>query len=180
MDNMQGIRTHYSDFWGTFTEHTFDKGPVNELPVGFKVLKFAPNSSRNMWTYATCGMSDNPNANAIELHMFSPVEHDFLIELLTVVAHYHVTGGNLGFGHTVFFGCPWYENSALEYGLISLPYLDGSLLENYQDGLKNVRFLWLIPITVRERDYKKQRGLEALERKFEESHFNYLYRESVV
>ena len=96
MDYSQDIRKHYSEFWGEFTEHKFARGPINELPNGFKILKFIPNSKRNMWTYATCGMSNNSDVNAIEIHMFSPVEHDFLIELLTIIAHYHVTGGNLG------------------------------------------------------------------------------------
>lgn len=182
MDDIQNIRKHYSRFWGECTEHKLNKGPVNELPAGFKILKFSPSDKRNLWTYATCGMSENPDANSIELHIVSPVEHDFLIELLTVTAHYHVTGGNLGLGHTVYFGCPWYENSDLEYGLISLPYLDGPVFETYQAESKSVQFLWLIPITGREREYKKQKGLEALEQKFEEGNLNYLapYRKSVV
>lgn len=181
MDYSQDIRKHYSEFWGEFTEHKFTKGPINELPVGFKILKFVPNNKRNMWTYATCGMS-NSDVNAIELYMFSPAEHDFLIELLTIIAHYHVTGGNLGIGHTINFGCPWYRDSNLEYGLISLPYLDGPVFENYKIATKNIRFLWLIPITANEKNFKNQKGLEALEQKFDKTNFNYLdpYRKSVV
>lgn len=182
MNDSQDIKRHYNEFWGEFTEHKFVKGPVNELPVDFKILKFIPSSKRNMWTYATCGMSDNSNVNAIEIHMLSPVEHDFFIELLTIIAHYHVTGGNLGLGHTINFGCPCYKASNLEYGFISLPYLDGPEFENYQTESKIIQFLWLIPITVSERNYKKQNGLEALEQKFDEANFNYLnpYRKSVV
>lgn len=73
--------------------------------------------------------------------------------------------------------------SAIElYGLISLPYLDGPRLENHQTKSGLIRFLWLIPITIQERDYKKQNGLEALEQKFEQEHLNYInpYRKSVV
>lgn len=182
MDYSHNLSEHYNEFWGEFTEHRFLKGPINELPVGFKILKFNPNSKRNMWTYATCGMSNSSDVNAIEIHMFSPVEHDFLIELLTIIAHYHVTGGNLGLGHTINFGCPWYKDSKLQYGLISLPYLDGPSFENFQSGLKIIQFLWLIPITISEKNYKKQNGLEALEQKFDEVVFNYLdpYRKSVV
>ena len=182
MDYSQDIRKHYSEFWGEFTEHKFIRGPINELPVGFKILKFFPNNKRNMWTYATCGMSNNSDVNAIEIHMFSSVEHDFLIELLTIIAHYHVTGGNLGMGHTINFGCPWYKESNLEYGLLSLPYLDGPVFENYNIESRIIQFLWLIPITENEKNYKKQEGLEASEQKFEEVKFNYLdpYRESVV
>jgi hypothetical protein len=49
-------------------------------------------------------------------------------------------------------------------------------------GSLNVQFLWLIPVTIEEVNYKKKEGLEALEQKFEENSFNYLdiYRRSVV
>lgn len=182
MDCNADIIKHYSEFWGGFTEHKFNRGPINELPDNFKILKFAPTSKRNMWTYATCGMSARLDKNAIEIHIFSPVEYDFLIELLTIIAHYHITVGNLGVGHTVNFGCPWFEKSNSEYGLISLPYLDGPLLENLQISSRKIQFLWLIPITVSEVNYKKRNGLEALEQKFDEAYFNYLdpYRKSIV
>jgi hypothetical protein len=45
-----------------------------------------------------------------------------------------------------------------------------------------VQFLWLLPITKQEVEFKKKYGLEALEQKFDESAFNYLdpQRKSVV
>jgi hypothetical protein len=45
-----------------------------------------------------------------------------------------------------------------------------------------VRFLWLIPITGAERNYKMEAGIEALESRLEESSFNYLdsQRKSVI
>ena len=183
MDYNEIIMKHYKEFWGEFTEHKFNKGPINELPMDFKILRFAPNSKRNMWTYATCGMSTNKvGVNPIEIHIFAPSKNDFLIELLTIIVHYHVSGGDLGLGHTINFGCSWYGNSKSEYGLISLPYLDGPLFEILQVEVERIQFLWLIPITETEVEYKKKNGLEALEEKFEENHFNYLdpYREGVV
>lgn len=182
MDYNKNVIKHYKEFWGEFTEHKFNKGPVGELPIGFKILKFEPNNRHNMWAYATCGMSNKVRVNSIEIHIFSPKENDFLIELLTIIAHYHVTGGNLGVGQTINFGRPWCDKSNSEYGLISLPYLDGPLFENFQVGLERIQFLWLIPIMKTEVEYKKINGLEALERKLEESNFNYLdpYREGVV
>ena len=182
MEDRQEIKEHYTNYLGKFTEYHFNKGPVNELPDNITILKFSPNRKRNMWIYATCGMSDYEGRNAIELHMFSLVEHDFLIELLTVIAHYHVTGGNLGWGHTVNFGCSWYPASTQRYGLLSLPYLDGPVLEKCQIDSKMIQFLWLLPITEAERNYKKHKVLEALEQKFEENQLNYLdpFRESVV
>ena len=45
-----------------------------------------------------------------------------------------------------------------------------------------VRFLWLIPVTESEIQYKKRFGMEALEDQFEKTQFNFLdsLRESVV
>lgn len=108
--------------------------------------------------------------------MFSPIESELHVELLTVVAHYHLTGARLGLGHTVNFGRSWLPGSECSYGMLSLPYLDGPVLEYLRvPGIQQrIRFFWLIPITQREREYKKRNGMEALEEKFEESKFDYL------
>jgi hypothetical protein len=72
-------------------------------------------------------------------------------------------------GHTVNFGKPWMDRSPCEYGIISLPYLDGPELEG-----TGAKFLWLIPITHAEVEYKKKFGVEKLEDLFESSHFNFI------
>jgi hypothetical protein len=129
-----------------------------------------------MWTYATCGMSAGIDENPIELHLFSPVQAEELVELLTVVAHYHRRGARLGLGHTVNFGRPWLPGSRCSFGLISLPYLDGPDLEVARGSAFGceVRCLWLIPITAREVQFKKQRGLEALENLFQAAGIDYV------
>ena len=182
MDLVKDIKTHYQKYWGQFSEYKFDKGPIDELPHNFSILKFAPTSKRNMWTYATSGMSNGYYEDLIEIHMFSIMEYDFLIELLTTIVHYHHTCSKLGLGHTINFGCPWFDNSNCEYGLISLPYLDGPLFEWLNSYSYAVRFLWLIPITKDEVQYKKRFGIESLEELFEKSSFNYLdyTRDSVL
>lgn len=95
---------------------------------------------------------------------------------------YHVTGASLGLGHTVSFGRPWLPGSLCDHGLLSLPYLDGPDLEHLHAGGVHARCLWLIPITCQERDFKKEHGLEALEREFDRPGFDYLDpgRQSVV
>ena len=179
------ITAHYTSVWHSqFEVKKWHKGPVIDLPPTFSVLEFKPCESRKMWTYATCCMSQLADTEPLELHLFSPVQSESHIELLTTIAHYHRTGCALGVGHTVFFGRPWMRESQCDYGLVSLPYLDGPSLEECRliDGIRPIRFLWLVPITKAERDYKKAAGIEALERKFEEANFNYLdpTRESVV
>lgn len=179
------IRSHYSKTWvSTPIIKRWAKGPVVELPPDFCVLEFAPRNSRQMWTYATCCMSTLLDEAPLELHLFSPSQADSHVERLTVIAHFHRTRTQLGIGDTVNFGRPWLANSICDYGLISLPYLDGTGIEecHSQVGGKLVRCLWLIPITKSERDYKAVHGLEALEFQLEQTKFDYLnpLRASVV
>lgn len=170
------VTKHYEKVWGcSGRDVEFVRGPLNELPGGFKVLEFEPHDGRSMWTYATCGMSSHENISPIELHMFSPHQSGEPVELLVATAHYHRTGSTLAVGNTVNFGKPWIDTSPCEYGLISLPYLDGPKLENLEPyGKMVVRCLWLVPVTKSEVEFKKENGLEALEERFDETQFNYL------
>ena len=177
------IAEHYDRCWRSRGEAwQWLKGPHDDLPSGFTVLRIAPSPSRAMWTYATVCMSQESDDAGLELHLFSPVATPAHVELLTVIAHYHRTWAELGCGHTVNFGRPWLPGSACTHGLISLPYLDGPTLELLERDGRTIRFLWLIPITVEEVAFKKERGLEALERRFEEAGVDYLdpLRRSVV
>lgn len=182
MDLINNIKEHYYNHWNEFYEFKMNSGSISKLTTDFRVLKFRPTEKRNAWTYATCGMSEDNNKQGLELFIIAPTKNDFLIELLTAISHYHMTGNTLGPGHTVNFGYPWYIGSKCEYGLISLPYLDGPDLEWLRTNSKDVRFLWLIPITKDEVQYKKIYGIESLESLFENSSFNYMdpFRESVI
>src|SRR5205823_1355697 len=140
----------------------FTAGPISQLSHCFAVLEFPPHADRTMWTYATRCMSSPEDAKAIELHMFSPRRADEIVELLVVTAHFHRTSHKLDLGHTVNFGRPWLDQSACEYGLVSLPYLDGPKLELLSVGERRISFYWLIPVTHTEVQFKKANGLEAL------------------
>ena len=173
---------HYEQIWGRSSEVSqWTRGPVHELPPSFRVAVFPPRAGRSYWVYATLGMSLGYD-ESMELHLFSPQQASELIELLTVVAHYHRTGSKVGLHHTVDFGRPWLPNSTCNYGLISLPYLNGPDLEWLITPDFKIRSLWLLPITEAERDFKKRQGAEALEQLFEEHQVDYLNpeRESLV
>ncbi len=163
-----GIINHYQNFWNSkCSTYLFDKGPIDKLPYTFRVLEFPPSKSREMWTYATCCMSEKSDKQPVELHMFSKTKFLQLIELLTTVAFYHRTRGKIGLYHTVNFGKPIQENSLCSFGLVSLPYLDGPELENGTIDSKSVKFYWLIPITEKELEFKKIHGPTALEEEFD-------------
>lgn len=183
--NCQEITNHYNSIWSNKAEEKrWGKGPISDLPISFHVLEFQPTAKRAFWTYATCCMSQLADSSRLELHLFSPVQHDSNVELLTIIAHYHRTSNKLSLGHTVNFGRPWFRGSSCDYGLISLPYLDGPSLECLQTNKNEpgISFLWLVPITKAERDFKIVNGLEALEKRFDELGVEYLNpnRQSVV
>jgi hypothetical protein len=127
-------------------------------------------------------MAQPSDAHPVELHLFSPRSTDSIVELLFAVAHYRRTAARLGVGDSINFGRPWVEDSSCEYGLISLPYLDGPKLEKLTIGVSEIRCLWLIPVTAAEAQFKQRHGLEALEQEFELAGFDYLNpkRRSVV
>jgi hypothetical protein len=169
------IQQHYQPVWqSTPTRHRLGTGPIHELPTDFAVLEFPPPPRHAMWIYATCGLSSSRQDDAVELHLFSPSQTAEHIELLTAIAHYHATASPLGVGHLVNFGRPWMPGSHCDRGLISLPYVDGPTLEKVHIAGRDVRCLWLIPITNSEREFAKAHGLNALETEFEKAHFNYV------
>lgn len=178
----QALEAHYTTNWSAPIDVArWNRGPVDELPADFRVLTIP--RSPEMMAYATLCMSQPADKERLELHMLTKKSREKqtdIIEILTAVAHYHRTGRPLGVGHSVNFGKPWLVGSTCTHGLISLPYLDGPDLEWLAEP--EVRFLWLIPVTQAEVDFKKKYGMEALEQQFEEKQFDFLdpLRASVV
>jgi hypothetical protein len=178
----QAIQNHYARNWSTPTDAVrWNRGPVDALPEDFRVLVIP--RPPTMTAYATMCMSQPTDKERLELHLLTrtgQAHQSDLIEVLTAVAHYHRTGRALGLGHSVNFGRPWLAGSTCTHGLISLPYLDGPHLEWL--AKPKVQFLWLIPITEAETNFKNKYGMEALEQKFEENQFDFLDpgRSSVV
>lgn len=182
---IEHINKHYSINWKNYPNiKTWKKGPIDELNQDFCILEFPPTKEREMWTYGTCCMSLPNEEEPIELHIFSYKQDENLVELLTIIAHYHKNVRKLGLWHTVNFGRPWQKQSLCEYGLVSLPYLDGPTLENMYlpEYDENLKFFWLIPITEEEVNFKTKMSIESLEQKFEERNFEYAnpHRESVI
>ena len=176
------IEAHYANNWGPARKSVrLESGRIAELSPEFRVL--VTDRPDRVSAYSTICMSRPEDRDRLELHLLSrapPDQEGGLVELLTVMAHYHRTGAPLSLGHTVNFGRPWLPGSECTYALVSLPYLDGPSLEWMPDH--SVRFLWVIPITSAERTFKIAHGMNALEDRFESAQFDYLdaLRPSVV
>ncbi len=140
----------------------FERGPVHLLPTDFSVLEFSPTEIRKCWTYATCGMSSPMEETPIEFFILSPTQmRDQFLELLYAAAHYHINTAAVNLWHTVNFGRPWFPGSKCSFGYVMGA--GGPPVEWAQIDDERIRFLWLIPITELERDYKAEHGHEAFE-----------------
>jgi hypothetical protein len=161
------IRIHLESHWKVpAARHAWAAAPRKLKGRGILVLP--PGPVHSFWIYSTDGMSAGRSSEPLELFLFSSDSSDLHIELLSAVAAYHQQERLLGIGHTVNFGRPWLPGSQCQYCLISTPYLDGPEVEQFRIAAETAaRFGWLIPITLAERDFKIQHGLEALERRFE-------------
>jgi Suppressor of fused protein (SUFU) len=184
-DTYEILEKHVRAF---FEGHTVDcrvwgLGPMREAIPDFRVACVSPGPRLNLWTYLSLGSweigTDQPGC----LEFFVIADHDSprMVEMATMVAHYH-RSHTLGLGHTFPIGEPWLPKSSLDHGLVSLPYQFGLDLEVCDLGERHVHFLWVLPITERERDYKAEHGLEAIEQRFEAAALEYWnpMRDSVV
>ena len=170
------LRKHYETYFKTKGKvKKLTKGPTEKLHPDFYILEIPPNSMHSMWVYLTVGMSfERTDENLIELFIFSPEQKNEIVELLTICASFHRNNEPLNIHHTVYIGQPWLNDSECDHGFISLPYLDGDKLDVFEFENKKYRFLWFIPITEKERNYKIDNGCEMLEQLFEENQIDYL------
>ena len=148
-------------------------GPIREQNPHFRALRIEPESSADVWTYVSVGGWAAMDGNCgLEFVIRTAAPEERAVELLAMTVYYN-RGGKLGLGHTLPVGEPWLPGSRCDHLLVSLPYPFGPDLETSHVGDRHVDFLWLLPITQEERDFKVSAGLEALEARFEEGGLKY-------
>jgi len=180
----QKIRQHFiNHFHGhEVTDFQWQAGPMKEIAPSFRVLRFAPGPSYELWTYVSVGASSLSSAKSkLEFAIFSSYASPRFVELITMSAHYQL-GQMLSIGDTVPLGEPWVPHSNCNFYMLSLPYPLGPEFEICETDVGHVHALWLLPITDRERCYKIESGVEALEAIFDERGIEYwdFNRESAV
>ena len=153
---------------------TWPAGPIREANPHFRALRVAPQVSGGLWHYISNGgwAATEDQNNGLEFIISTPGPVDRAVELLAMTVYYN-RGGKLGLGHTLPIGEPWMPSSRCDHLLISLPYTFGPKLQTCHVGDRHVDFLWLLPITAAERDFKVANGLEALESRFEQRQLEY-------
>jgi hypothetical protein len=153
---------------------TWESGPILRQNPHFRVLRIAPAHESDVWTYASIGAwaATEDQGRGLEFVIATRAQDPRAVELLAMITYYH-RGGKLGLGHTFPIGEPWLPGSRCDHLLVSLPYPWGPDLETCHVGDRHVDFLWLVPITKQERDFKAANGLEALESLFEDRGLKY-------
>ena len=116
-----------------------------------------------------------------EFVLVTPFKTLRAVELLAMVVYFHGVQ-ELSVGDTVSVGEPWLPGSSCGHLLVSNPYLLADELWRLPLPGRTVHFRWVIPITAKERAYATERGLDALEQRFEEAGLEYWdpHRASVV
>lgn len=117
----------------------------------------------------------------MEFILATPEQTERTAELLAMTVYYN-RNGRLGLGHTRPIGEPWLSGSQCDHVLVSVRYPFRPSIETAHIGDRHVDFLWLLPITESERDFKVRHGLEALESRLDEAAIEYAdpYRPAVV
>src|ERR1700761_1678973 len=153
---------------------TWEAGPIREQNPHFRALRIEPGEQSGVWTYASVGAwaATKDQGRGLEFIIAAPVQDPRAVELLAMTA-YSPQGRTLGLGHTLPIGQPWLPGSRCDHLLVSLPYPWGPDLQTCHVGDRHVDFLWLLPITQEERDFRAAHGLEALESLFDERELRY-------
>jgi Suppressor of fused protein (SUFU) len=152
-------------------------GPIETRLPGFRVMVIPPGRRTGLWTYVSLGAHVvGANEHANEFFLLAPEASDAHVELVTMVAFYHAHGdlrSRLALGHTVPIGRPWLAGSECDCLLLSKPYPFGPALELCDHPGGHTQILWLLPITDRERAFRFEHDLEALEQRFDEVGLEY-------
>jgi hypothetical protein len=151
-----------------------------------RVLRVDPETRGGLWLHVSSGASlpaegAPKTTEGSEFVLVTPFKTLRAVELLAMVVYFHGVE-ELSVGDTVSVGEPWLPGSSCGHLLVSNPYLLADELWRLALPGRTVHFRWVIPITAKERAYAVERGLDALEQRFEEAGLEYWdpHRASVV
>jgi hypothetical protein len=147
-----------------------------------RVLRVDPETRGGLWLHVSSGASaSREGPEGSEFVLVTPFKTLRAVELLAMVVYFHGVQ-ELAVGDTVSVGEPWLPGSSCGHLLVSSPYLLADELWTLPLPERLVNFRWVIPITAAERAYAKDKGLEALEQRFEVAGLEYWdpHRRSVV
>jgi hypothetical protein len=185
----RAVLSHLSNQWPNcqIREYEWTLGPIASSISDFRVAVVQPDVNSDPWIYSSCGAWKVPTAEGsrYEFFLMAPSENAAHVEALAMLANFHADERyEVGPGSIVNLGRPWVDGSSCDHALISLLYMQGDNFEwlKLEKSLPKIRFLWLVPITAREAQLAKDRGIEAFEDLLEERGVDVLnfYRRSLI
>jgi hypothetical protein len=138
----------------------------------FRVLEHAPSGRAQPWIYVSAGTAHLRSVGGVghEYVIRTRTQEKLMVELLAMVASYSVReDGGLHDGHTVPIGRSWVEGAEADHLYVNKPYFacpDFAALRI--DDSFTVQFLWLVPITEREKEWRHEHGQEDFEQLLED------------
>jgi len=181
-DDLIRVReAHYTKFLGPLDESIAHSTDVKDVHID--IYSFHPNNKRPYWTLITGGMSDLPQkipddaegiSSRTEIMIYVKEPQDWMLNVLKRLAEMPFDDKTyLHWYHTVPNGQPMTnEPSELTSFFFLPPYFEDFGFNTLHIGSDKVDFLWLIPITEREREYAIENGSQALEEVFEKVEMN--------
>jgi len=142
-------------------------GIVVNLPE-LAVVRVAPAASGGPWLLASAGASDPPmdDGYGIEFLLLAPSPDKLATRLVAMVANLHADPRYpMSLGQVLEIGAPWLPGATADHLLVTLPTFFDPELEWLSDRERNVRFIWLVPITGAEARLARERGYVALQEK---------------
>lgn len=142
-------------------------GLVVNLPE-LAVWEVAPPRSERAtpWLYVSSGASAEPmeDGYGLEFALCAPSAEPHAAKLVAMVANLHADPRYpMSLGQVVEIGHPWLPGASADHLIVALPSTFGPEFEWLSDRERTVRFIWLVPITAREADFARKRGLDALQ-----------------
>ena len=144
-------------------------GVVVNLPE-FAVVRVAPptGAPSAAWIHLTAGASVAPmeDGYGLEFVLQTRAPEKLAAKLLAMVANLHADERYpLSLGQTLEVGHGWLPGASADHLLVTLPTFFDPELEWLSDRTRNIRFIWLVPITRAEAGFARKHGHEPLQEK---------------
>jgi len=165
----------------------WDEGGVVVNLSEFAVVRVAPaaGAADAPWIHLPAGASLAPleDGYGIELVLLTRAPERIAVKLLAMVANLHADERYpLSLGQTLEVGHGWLPGASADHLLVALPTIFDPELEWLSDRERNIRFIWLVPITRREAEFARKNGPVPLQEKLgaARADLTALVRESVI
>lgn len=165
----------------------WDEGGIVENLPELAVVRVAPaaGAAAPTWIHLTAGASLAPldDGYGLELVLLTAAPEKLATRLLAMVANLHADERYpLSLGQTLEVGHGWLPGASADHLLVALPTLFDPELEWLSDRERNIRFIWLVPITRAEAEFARKHGPVPLQEKLGAASANLaaLVRDSVV